>query len=103
MCLFYWNAPSVQVVFSSLELAREVQRITVDASANISEVQQITVASMDPSTLSGSFAVRHGYYLSPTVPFNATEDEVRGIPQHTLLAVSQGQFGHFHQSSNGRE
>lgn len=66
--------------------------MTVDASANISEVQQITVASMDPFTLSGSFAVRHGYYRSPTVPFNATEDEVSGMPQHTLLVVSQGQY-----------
>lgn len=66
-----------QAIQTSIELAREVQRITVDASANISEVQQITVASMDPSSLSGYFALRHGYYISPSVPFNATADEVR--------------------------
>lgn len=51
----------------------------MDASANISEVQQITLASMDPSSLSGSFALRHGYYISPSVPFNASVDEVRLI------------------------
>lgn len=62
-----------------------MQRITVDASANISEVQQITLASMDPSSLSGSFALRHGYYISPSVPFNATADEVRLIVTHYLL------------------
>lgn len=77
-----------------MELAREVQRITVDASANVSEVQQITVASTDPAFLSGSFALRHGYYVSASVPFNATVDEVRGCKRysafvyHTLVDIS---------------
>lgn len=66
-----------QVIYTSVELAREVQRITVDASANISEVQQITLVSLDPSSLTGSFALRHGYYVSPPVPYNASADEVR--------------------------
>lgn len=70
---------SGQVIYTSLELANELQRITVDTSANVSEVQQIMVASMDPSSLSGSFALRHGYYVSPSVPFNATADEVRTL------------------------
>lgn len=51
----------------------------MDASANVSEVQQVTVASMDASSLSGSFALRHGYYVSRSVPFNATADEVRTL------------------------
>lgn len=68
--------PTAQVIYTSVELVSEVQRITVDASANVSEVQQVTVASMDPSSLSGSFALRHGYYISPSVPFNASADEV---------------------------
>lgn len=71
--------PTGQVIYTSLEPAREVQRITVDASANVSEVQQVTVASLDPASLSGSFALRHGYYVSRSVPFNATADAVRII------------------------
>ena len=31
---------------------------------------------MDASSLSGSFALRHGYYVSSSVPFNATAHEV---------------------------
>ncbi len=34
------------------------------------------MASTDPAFLSGSFALRHGYYVSASVPFNATVDEV---------------------------
>lgn len=42
------------------------------------QVQQITVASVDASTLSGSFALRHGFYVSTSVPFNASVQEVSG-------------------------
>lgn len=71
-----WNDLDRQVIYTSLELAREVQRITVDASANVSEVQLVTLASIDSSSMSGLFALRHGYYISPWVPFNATADQV---------------------------
>ena len=37
------------------------------------------MASMDSSSMSGTFALRHGYYVSSSVAFNASAEEVNTL------------------------
>ncbi|CAM9289154.1 unnamed protein product, partial [Phaeothamnion confervicola] len=49
----------------------QVQAVVVDAAANLSEVQALTLAAANGS-LDGSFRLAHGFYRTPPLRWNAT-------------------------------